>query len=711
MTATSLVKLAVVLLVAGAAGTLALLRLFRAAAPAAEADERAALHDAAGALGPLFGLLVFALPGWTLQIFAGVPMTVVLAAGGIALTAVVAVSSRERTALRRALLPGGLVLLVVALAFLWLRSWPGEIRQTEKPMDFAILSGLMTTPTLPFGDPWLAGERLPYYHFGSFLFALPMRLAGVAPEYAYNLVAALVAGLAAAAAFAAVRLRGGGRGVAVFAAVLLTGAGTLDGVRQALGGTRFWEADLWASSRRVQNAITEWPLFTLWLGDLHPHALGMPLLVALAGTAGRLRGLPGLVLDSTLVAALVSANPWDLPAALIVLGAGSWIDRPLRVAFARAVGAAAGGLLLALPALLAPKPPSEGLRLAAAFTTSPEAFLHFGALLAIPAFAFGVALARSRAAAEEAFLAATAFPALGIALAVASKRPLLGLGLGFLAGVAYLALSKLSEIRIAGAVRAGFFLAGAGVLLVSIPEVLVVRDGYGEDLHRMNTIFKTWHGGALLFALGSALLLPVATSSRRAAPAVWVALALLGVGVLPHPATMAAAWLRGAASGPRPTLDGLAWLSREYPGDRKVVEWLRRNAPPRAVIAEAPGTAYEDRSRIGNASGRPTVLGWTNHQGVWRGNRPVSTGLPADREVAAREADLRALYTSTDAATIAAVVTRRKIAYVVVGPLERKTYGEAAFPVGVSFRPTFAEDGTAVYAIGKPLPSDRSAGR
>lgn len=710
MTATSAVSLLVVLVVAGAAGTLVLLRLFRAATPEADAQTRKALDDAAGGLGLLAGLLLFAIPGWSLQLVAqmpakiglpaSVPMTAILALGAVALLAALALCAREIPALPRAVLLGGAVLAGAFVFFLVLRLWPGEIRQTEKPMDFAILNGLMTTPSLPFGDPWLAGERFAYYHFGAFLFALPMRIAGVAPEYAYNLVAALIPALVAAAAFAAVRLRGGGRALGVFAAVLLTGAGTLDGIRQALGGTKFWQIDLWASSRRVLNAITEWPLFTLWLGDLHPHALAMPLLVALAGTAGRIRGLGGLALDAVLLAALISANPWDLPAGLILLGAGSWIDRAFPHALVRALGAAIAGGLLALPALLAPKPPSEGLRLAAAFTTSPEAFLHFGALLAIPAFAFGVALARSREKADEAFLAAAAFPALGILLAIASKRPVLGLALGFLAGAAYLAFSKLNELRVAGAVRAGFFLAGAGTLLVAIPEVLIVRDNYGEDLHRMNTIFKTWHGGALLLAIASALLLPVAVSSRRAGAFVKVALGLLGIGVLAHPVTMAATRLNGPVHGPPATLDGLAWLSREYPGDRKAITWLRANASPRAVVAEVPGGAYEDRSRIGNGSGRPTVLGWTNHQGVWRGSRPVSSGLPADQEVAAREADLKALFTTTDPAVVGDVLKRRKISYVVVGPLERKTYGESAFPFRERLTAAFSADGTSVYRVG-----------
>ena len=199
-------------------------------------------------------------------------------------------------------------------------------------MDFAVLSGLMATPRLPFMDPWLSGSRFPYYHFGTYLFALPARAARVPSEYAYNLIAALLPALAALAAYGAVRTRGGGRRLALLAGSVLVLGGTFDGARQALGDKPLADLDWWASSRRVENAITEWPLFTFRLGDLHPHAVTFPFLVAFAGLAGRVGTVSGTLLDGVLLAAVLSANPWDLPACLLVLAAGNLAERPFRPA-------------------------------------------------------------------------------------------------------------------------------------------------------------------------------------------------------------------------------------------------------------------------------------------------------------------------------------------------------------------------------------------
>ncbi len=287
-------------------------------------------------------------------------------------------------------------------------------------------------------DPWLSGSRFPYYHFGTYLFALPARAARVPSEYAYNLIAALLPALAALAAYGAVRTRGGGRRLALLAGSVLVLGGTFDGARQALGDKPLSDLDWWASSRRVENAITEWPLFTFRLGDLHPHAVTFPFLLAFAGLAGRVGTASGTLLDGVLLAAVLSANPWDLPACLLVLAAGNLAERPFRPAVVRSVFSVLLAVPFLLPFLRSPRPALHGLTFWKEATTAGEAFLHFGVLAVVPALAFGVALVRSQSREDRALVAATAFPALGLALAVLTKRPVFGLAAGLAAGVLWL---------------------------------------------------------------------------------------------------------------------------------------------------------------------------------------------------------------------------------------------------------------------------------
>ncbi len=638
-----------------------------------------------------------ALPGWLVSGLLPVPVrSLALPLAGLALAALLLWGWQDLAgvlARGRALVLPLVLFLAVFGAFLWIRAPFGEIRQTEKPMDFAVLSGLMATPRLPFMDPWLAGARFPYYHFGTYLFALPARAARVPSEYAYNLIAALLPALAALAAYGAVRARRGGRSLAALAGAVLVFGGTFDGARQALGDKPLKDLDWWVSSRRVENAITEWPLFTFRLGDLHPHAVTFPFLVAFAGLAGRIGSAAGTLLDAVLLAAVLSANPWDLPACLLVLGAGNLAERAFRPSLLRSVFSVLLSVPFLLPFLRSPRPAVYGLSFWKEATTAGEGFLHFGALAVVPALAFGVALVRSQTRADRALVAATAFPALGVALAVITRRPVFGLAAAFAAGALWLLLREPSpgeEPAPTGALRAGFLFAAAGATLAAVPDVVLVSDSYGEQLRRMNTVFKTFMGAWPLLVIGGALLLPLALSTRVARGLVRTALLVAAAGLLVHP--LAATLFRASWSGSVDGLNGLAWMAREAPGDRAAVDWLRTHAVDGAVLAEATGNAYTDYSRIGGATGLPTVLGWDNHEGLWRGAAAAS-------EIEGRRRDLRLLYTSEDAEAVFALLRRYNVRYVFVGSFEHRDFGVNAFPLRANFRRAFDSKGTAVYEI------------
>jgi len=686
---------AFVLLLAGASGAAVLARLFRG--DEADPDSRA---DAVLSFAIPVGLVLAATPGWLLSSFFYVPIArLALPLAFIALTGGLlwgGASLLEVVPRSRARLVPVAIFLGVFLFFLWIR-WAGfaEIRQTEKPMDFAVLSGLMTTARLPFPDPWLSGERFPYYHFGTYLFALPLRAARVPSEYAYNLVAALLPGLASLAGFGAIRARRGGTAIAVFGGLLLVLSGTFDGARQFLSGKPLVDLDWWLSSRRVENpnTITEWPLFTFRLGDLHPHAVTFPFLVTLLGLAGRVSRVSGTLLDGLLLASVVSANPWDLPASLLILGAGNLAERDFRPALVRSLATLVPAALFLLPFLRSPRPAFSGLSWWKEGTGAADAFLHFGVLAVIPALAFGIALVRSQKRSDRSLVAACAFPALALAVSVLTKKPVFSLAFGFAAGVAWLLLrepGREEPERPAGALRAGLLLAAAGAVLAAVPDVVLVSDSYGESMRRMNTVFKCFMGAWPLLALGGALLLPLALASRHARLFIRTVFAAALAGALAHP--LSAITFRLKWNGPVDGLDGLRWMAREAPGDRESVSWLRAHAVEGAVLAEATGNAYTDYGRIGAASGLPIVLGWENHEGLWRGGGSIA-------ETSARKRDLKLIYTSEEFSGVLGLLHQYQVRYVFVGALEKRDFGPNAFPMRANFRRAFASGDAAVYEI------------
>jgi uncharacterized membrane protein len=183
----------------------------------------------------------------------------------------------------------------------------------------------------------------------------------------------------------------------------------------------------------------------------------------------------------------------------------------------------------------------------------------------------------------------------------------------------------------------------------------------------MNTVFKLGYHAWLLLALAAACALPwsAAHLPRRAWP-VWAAAAamllLLGL-VYPYAGTYA----RKGGFSRSPSLDGLEWLRASAPGDPAAIDWLRTNTDGSAVVLEAVGDDYSafGHGRISTFTGRATVLGWPGHELQW------------DHEPGGREEDVRTLYTTDDLAQARELIGRYGVDYVVFGPIERTTYGDA----------------------------------
>ncbi|MCH7587934.1 MAG: phospholipid carrier-dependent glycosyltransferase [Chloroflexi bacterium] len=210
----------------------------------------------------------------------------------------------------------------------------------EKPMDFSYLNAVLKSTTYPPYDPWFAQGYINYYYFGFILVGIPIKLLGIVPSTAYNLVLPTLFSMLALAAFSVghnlylgsrasitqfIRRKAWVAGVvAAIALVLLGNLGTVrmiyEGFRdlgnsagaglasgpisavQGLFATLKGDASLsyrtdnwyWNPSRAIEPAageagpITEFPFFTFLYGDLHAHMINFPLTVGviLWGLAG-----------------------------------------------------------------------------------------------------------------------------------------------------------------------------------------------------------------------------------------------------------------------------------------------------------------------------------------------------------------------------------------------------------------------------------------
>ncbi|MCX7789769.1 MAG: DUF2298 domain-containing protein, partial [Chloroflexaceae bacterium] len=439
-------------------------------------------------------------------------------------------------------------------------------------------------------------------------------------------------------------------------------------------------------------AITEFPAFSLYLGDLHPHVLAMPvnllaLALALALAAG---GAPIALAASAgvVVGALYSLNAWDAPtygaicAGALLLGWRSAGGLDWRRALPGLAALAIGAGLAALPFVLTFSPPA-GAATGAWFADMPVVGRFAGT--------FGLAQNRTPLHGFLGMFGLFLLPILGLALRQGATGPwermllaLLPLSLvgGMLAGFPLLFLLPLAGLLARGAWRASSpaeALAGwagaVGAAALLVPEVVFIRDHLEGEMSRMITIFKFFYQVWLIWGLVAAYavwrILRVGPRHRR--DLLWsLPAAGLLAGALVYPIGLR--WAEPWRPGER-TFDGLAFLAREAPDEVAAIRWLAANAAPEErVLTGFCNCDYERVSRVGALSGVQTLLGWLDgHERVWRSGRPDHLA-----EMARRERDVPAIYGANDFATALALLHDHQIAYVYFGPVERELYGAAS---------------------------------
>jgi uncharacterized membrane protein len=289
--------------------------------------------------------------------------------------------------------------------------------------------------------------------------------------------------------------------------------------------------------------------------------------------------------------------------------------------------------------------------------TSPEVLVLYGGILLVPVFGAVVAeLGHSVDCRDERSraLALAAVAALVVAAAATGRPTLVVLTAALVALSAWLLREAPFEERPAVA------LATLGIFLFLVPEVVYIIDSYGERLHRMNTVFKSYIQAWPLLAAALPTLVTLLSRRLTVRVAVVAALALVA---LPHPGSL----LLRQFSGAPLSLDGLSWM----PGDDRVlVEELRRQ-PRGTFLIEAVGGAYSEFGRLSANSGVPAYLGWENHELVWRGHEITEL-------TTARRGVVEELYGCGDPGRVRELVELAGVHLVAVGTLERKVFAEQA---------------------------------
>jgi uncharacterized membrane protein len=598
------------------------------------------LPDRGVGLSKTLGVLLFAIIVWTMAAV-GLPISVTTVWMTVGVACTVAVVSRRARSTEGGgtshapVLVAETIFLGTFLAFAALRSLTPNILGGEKWMDFALLNAAMRAEAFPPVDPWFAGEPVNYYYFGYFSWGLVAKALATVPAVAYNLAVATIAAQLASAAFSLGLALTGRLALAAGGALLIVLGGSFALLAQA----GFWAGrpDLFGATRIIEGAITEFPFFSLTWGDLHPHLMNAPLVVAFLALLLRLTGtgrshLPTAVLLGVVAGAMTSTSPWDAPllaglcACLLLFTTRANTTLARRLVEAGTVAAAA--VLVSLPFLTSFVAPPLDLALTTE-RSSPVAFALSAGPWLVPVCLWLGWWVVDRQLPEGAG---------GTRATAAFRRH------GFPAGLALVAL-----------------------IAWAIPEIVHLDDMYGPPHERMNTVFKL-HWLAVLCA---APIVPLAWQRALSADRPWrrrTGLLVLGT-CLAGQAVFPAVWLatQVRAGWRQPTLDGHRYLRERAPDVYEAVTFFRTQTTGQPVIVEATGDSYGLAGRVSANTGLPTILGWRGHQGLWRGHARWAGRLHE------REEAIDRIYLGPDEDSWRAL-RQYEVRYVVVGDVERARY-------------------------------------
>jgi YYY domain-containing protein len=264
--------------------------------------------------------------------------------------------------------------------------------------------------------------------------------------------------------------------------------------------------------------------------------------------------------------------------------------------------------------------------------------------------------------------------------------------------LAIIALIAVQKLKKAEAVELSLpfalLLFFTGILLTVGCELFYMNDIFGN---RLNTLFRFYYQSWVLLAIASAFSLYYlyrhwrvsSIAGRMAKASWWCFLALLIIGSSLYP--IAATWSRTNAFSASPTLNGLAFLERSDPSEAEAIAWLKSYVKGAPVIVEAVGGDYSMYGRVSECTGLPTILGWEQHQWVWRGS---------DQDTRGRREDVDRIYESEELDEVEALLEKYDVTYVYVGRLEREKYGSE---VSAKFQSlmdvAFDNDGVIIYRV------------
>ena len=559
---------------------------------------------------------------------------------------------------------------------------------SEQFMDHAFLASIIRLPVIPPFDPWFSGGDLSiYYYAGHWLFAMLSLISNVPSTVSFNLILPTVFGLSAVSLYMIGKMFLRQYQFLPLITLVFLHPAIIWYISQ---GQNIWIA-LNSTRWIINGCITEYPLFSLFLGDIHTHVLGLfnqffllslLLFTLIKWTEMKHREQLILILITAVSLGFMAVcNSWDIPVySLLILATGmilylrtekeSCIER---MKFFLVIPMA---LLLWSPVLIHMNTGAfTGIGLIDKPIDPMELILYVGIFILI----FLLFLKDEFKTSPFFLIIPILFLATGYEAAAILSLPICCLT-SHLIRSGNDAPSVYSDI-----------LGIAGFLTLLLCSIF--RVSLESDASSMNTIFKIGYVSWVIISIASFLYIGhyldnrgcVLTPRCKRIGTVLCVIGLLAAPIITQ-VDLGKSLFGLGFSGGYYTLDGLAYLPYAHPDDYKAIEYVK-TLPSGLCILEGIGGDYSYSAPISSFTGIQTVLGKFSHEFQWRGSR---YGWMPDRAT-----DVKNMY--EEPYSLVSLLKKYNVTHVYVGEIEKSLYN-VSLPM-TNLEPVWIGNDSVLYRV------------
>lgn len=574
----------------------------------------------------------------------------------------------------------------------YVKGFQPDIYGLEKYMDFGFINSILRSTYFPPTDMWFTPDPINYYYFGHLVTAVFTKLTQLPSAVTFNLMLSTIFAFTVVPAFSIVStltydiLKKRKTSIVT---------GVLAGIISALGGNLhtiytlfkpysttenpvpFWQLkfspetfpnNYWYpnATRFIPFTIHEFPAYSFVVSDLHGHVLDIPfvfLTIALIFNIFLKKKIDiySSVLISFLMAVMYMTNAWD---GIIYFGLFALTIFILNLSI---LAVKRGEKTITYLKFI--KTNIRGVQNKTSYVLSSLKYIGISAIgylifsfpfnLHFKPFVSGVGVVCA-----PDFL--TKIGHIGPLLFEANhcqRSPLWMILIlyGFFLFFSLVLCVKIFNLK---KIQSSFIfvllLILVSLLLIITPELMYAKDIYPAH-YRANTMFKLGYQAFIMLSLVSSFSIGYLINKGR--KIIWIPVALLlTTAILIYPYFAITSYFNKLSL--YRGLNGIAYLKTLHPNDYQAITWINSIVKGQPIILEAQGDSYTDYGRISSNTGLPTVLGWTVHEWLWRGDYKYPQS---------RLDDVRALY-EDDALKTKQLIKKYNISYVYIGDLEREKY-------------------------------------